>query len=312
MLQSEGFKVKVSIWPGYYMIIQFEEEEQLDIFWDLKDSLLKPWLCEIESVENFMQVKKLPGEPCASGMQEMAPKFSENEANFWQAQDTHNRRGAGESSVPCDILDNDNVWQKEGLSNIPLLSNMIPRRAGPSEEVGELAGSIHYRKSNPERHTEERCLLEVPIHSASYSYHSQGHNASIEPIYDSSTGLFTIKPKMVKCLNNENQLKFRSKFDKIQNWAAINSMLRKNSKKIRGRKKTLEQSWDARGKFLKEIKDPAEIKLNKGRSKMSADGDSLVEARASFEVCENLGLVFYADEEVVMEKFREIEERIEN
>ncbi|KAK8676837.1 hypothetical protein V6N13_142399 [Hibiscus sabdariffa] len=40
VLQSEGFKVKVSCWSGFFAIIHFEEEEQINIFWDLKDSIL--------------------------------------------------------------------------------------------------------------------------------------------------------------------------------------------------------------------------------------------------------------------------------
>ncbi|KAK8990187.1 hypothetical protein V6N11_008702 [Hibiscus sabdariffa] len=59
MLTLEGFKVKVSCWSGYYVIISFEEEEQIEIFWDLKESVLKPWLVDIDTVENFMIQKKL-------------------------------------------------------------------------------------------------------------------------------------------------------------------------------------------------------------------------------------------------------------
>ncbi|KAK8681874.1 hypothetical protein V6N13_054273 [Hibiscus sabdariffa] len=59
MLTLEGFKVKVSCWSGYYVIISFEEEEQIEIFWDLKESVLKPWLVDIDIVENFMIQKKI-------------------------------------------------------------------------------------------------------------------------------------------------------------------------------------------------------------------------------------------------------------
>ncbi|KAK8690445.1 hypothetical protein V6N13_073978 [Hibiscus sabdariffa] len=59
MLQSEGFKVSISCCSGYYAIIKFEEEEQLDIFWDLKETVLKPWFPEIDRVESFKEAKKL-------------------------------------------------------------------------------------------------------------------------------------------------------------------------------------------------------------------------------------------------------------
>ncbi|KAK8626247.1 hypothetical protein V6N13_133898 [Hibiscus sabdariffa] len=66
-LQSEGFKVKVSCWYGFYAIIRFEEEEHIDIFWDLKDSLLKPWFSDIDSMEKFMKSKKLRIWVCIEG-----------------------------------------------------------------------------------------------------------------------------------------------------------------------------------------------------------------------------------------------------
>ncbi|KAK8635442.1 hypothetical protein V6N13_004179 [Hibiscus sabdariffa] len=68
VLQSEGFKVKVSCWSGVYSIIKFEEVEQLEIFWDLKDSLLNSWFCDIESVETFLQRKKLRVWACIKGL----------------------------------------------------------------------------------------------------------------------------------------------------------------------------------------------------------------------------------------------------
>ncbi|KAK8715369.1 hypothetical protein V6N13_042703 [Hibiscus sabdariffa] len=48
ILQSEGFKVIVSCWFGFYDVIRFEEEEHIDIFLDLKDTLLKPWISDID------------------------------------------------------------------------------------------------------------------------------------------------------------------------------------------------------------------------------------------------------------------------
>ncbi|KAL4313034.1 hypothetical protein GQ457_01G003880 [Hibiscus cannabinus] len=58
ILRSEGFKVKVSVWSGSYVIIQFEEEEQLPIFWDLKNSMLRDWFDDIDTVDHFSDNKK--------------------------------------------------------------------------------------------------------------------------------------------------------------------------------------------------------------------------------------------------------------
>ncbi|KAK8564910.1 hypothetical protein V6N13_020043 [Hibiscus sabdariffa] len=58
-LISDGFKVKVSVWLGYYAILQFKEQEQIEIFWDLKKSLLESWFDDIDCLEHFSSLKKL-------------------------------------------------------------------------------------------------------------------------------------------------------------------------------------------------------------------------------------------------------------
>ncbi|KAK8709247.1 hypothetical protein V6N13_060272 [Hibiscus sabdariffa] len=68
LLIFEGFKVKVSSWFGFYAVIRFEEEEHIDIFWELKDSVLKPWLSDIDTIEDFMSAKKLKVWVCIEGL----------------------------------------------------------------------------------------------------------------------------------------------------------------------------------------------------------------------------------------------------
>ncbi|KAK8611390.1 hypothetical protein V6N13_131442 [Hibiscus sabdariffa] len=58
-LISDGFRVKVSVWSGFYVIIQFKEQEQIEIFWDLKESLLDSWFDDIDTLEQFSSLKKL-------------------------------------------------------------------------------------------------------------------------------------------------------------------------------------------------------------------------------------------------------------
>ncbi|KAK8544854.1 hypothetical protein V6N13_003414 [Hibiscus sabdariffa] len=58
-LKSEGFKVKVSPWSGFFVIIHFVEQEQIQIFWDLKASLLESWFVDIDTVEHFSSENKL-------------------------------------------------------------------------------------------------------------------------------------------------------------------------------------------------------------------------------------------------------------
>ncbi|KAK8709743.1 hypothetical protein V6N13_060751 [Hibiscus sabdariffa] len=68
MLHSEGLKVKVCYWYGFYSVIRFEEEEQLEIFWDLKDTTIKPLFDDVDTVENFMESKKLLIWLCLEGL----------------------------------------------------------------------------------------------------------------------------------------------------------------------------------------------------------------------------------------------------
>ncbi|KAK8624970.1 hypothetical protein V6N13_089854 [Hibiscus sabdariffa] len=68
LLVAEGFKVKVIRWIGFYVVICFEEEEQVSIFWDLKESLLKPWFSDIDTVESFMDSYKLKVWVCIEGL----------------------------------------------------------------------------------------------------------------------------------------------------------------------------------------------------------------------------------------------------
>ncbi|KAK8636768.1 hypothetical protein V6N13_124506 [Hibiscus sabdariffa] len=65
VLQADCFKVKVCGWSGYYTIIRFEEQEQIPIFWDLKESLLQSWFSDINT---DMNKKKLRIWVCIEGI----------------------------------------------------------------------------------------------------------------------------------------------------------------------------------------------------------------------------------------------------
>ncbi|KAK9006188.1 hypothetical protein V6N11_035233 [Hibiscus sabdariffa] len=58
-LRADRFKVKVSVWSSFYVIIHCLEVEQVAIFWDLKQSLLESWFEEIDTLVNFTSEKKL-------------------------------------------------------------------------------------------------------------------------------------------------------------------------------------------------------------------------------------------------------------
>ncbi|KAK8580073.1 hypothetical protein V6N12_070359 [Hibiscus sabdariffa] len=58
-LCSKGFIVKVCTWSGFYSIIQFDEEEQIQIFWDLQESMLRNWFVDLHTLEHFTSNYKL-------------------------------------------------------------------------------------------------------------------------------------------------------------------------------------------------------------------------------------------------------------
>ncbi|KAK8656115.1 hypothetical protein V6N13_108674 [Hibiscus sabdariffa] len=59
MLRSKGFKVKVFHWFGFYSIIWFDKEMQIEIFWDMRNTTIEPWLDEVDTVNNFLSSHKL-------------------------------------------------------------------------------------------------------------------------------------------------------------------------------------------------------------------------------------------------------------
>ncbi|GMI82099.1 hypothetical protein HRI_001879200 [Hibiscus trionum] len=68
VLRSEGFNVNVCHWSGHFVILKFVEEEQVSIFWDLKETMLKSWFRDIDTIDNFMNSKKLLIWVCLEGI----------------------------------------------------------------------------------------------------------------------------------------------------------------------------------------------------------------------------------------------------
>ncbi|KAK8572692.1 hypothetical protein V6N12_028739 [Hibiscus sabdariffa] len=53
---------------GFYAITRFKEEEQMTIFWDMKESLLDSWFADKDTIDNFMNMKKLRIWDCFEGI----------------------------------------------------------------------------------------------------------------------------------------------------------------------------------------------------------------------------------------------------
>ncbi|GMI95276.1 hypothetical protein HRI_003196900 [Hibiscus trionum] len=67
-LRADGFKVDICSWSGFYVIIRFEEVEQISIFWDLRSSLISTWFSDIDFLDNFKKEKKLKVWVCMEGL----------------------------------------------------------------------------------------------------------------------------------------------------------------------------------------------------------------------------------------------------
>ncbi|KAK8661025.1 hypothetical protein V6N13_051927 [Hibiscus sabdariffa] len=105
-------------------------------------------------------------------------------------------------------------------------------------------------------------------------------------------------------------MSFRSKFDKIQNWAAFSSISKKTSKKAKANKFGTDPNMVKQGDFM--VVNSPLAKGFKAEGFVKTNGDDFnAEARKSIEVCENVGLIFNVEKEVLLNKFRELEDQVE-
>ncbi|KAK8624969.1 hypothetical protein V6N13_089853 [Hibiscus sabdariffa] len=141
---------------------------------------------------------------------------------------------------------------------------------------------------------------------ASESFSSLDHSGSVEPALDKVTGLFSIRPKLLPHLSNNNLFALRSQ--RLNNFRGISKspILRKGSSCPR-KKRAASLSDQAGGSVsCNGATRPQKSKeVHVFSSKQS--GEELEEARATLEVCESVGLFFNADKEKIVRKFSELE-----
>ncbi|KAK8505321.1 hypothetical protein V6N12_067289 [Hibiscus sabdariffa] len=177
-------------------------------------------------------------------------------------------------------------WE-EPASNVP--SGKTDVFVGPSEAT------------DFEKHVESHSLVEVQVVADSGSLESSSQSVSIEPCFDPSTGLYSVRPKILKGFN---------KFKPISPGLYLNkswrfSELGKSSDSIlessrRGLKKVDIDDVEITNEGLSRSKKGGH--LNNVTGGESLDG-RMLEARASLEVCEELGLHFNADREEILKRF---------
>ncbi|KAL4386551.1 hypothetical protein GQ457_09G024140 [Hibiscus cannabinus] len=376
ILRSEGFKVSVSCWYGFYVILRFEEIEQVEIFWDLKDSFLKTWFCDIDMIESFMKSKKLQVWVCIEGM----PLEAWNDSNFVSIAnlwgnvirldtDTIEKRRLDVARVLVGIsclsiippfisielkgnihylristaefgdercwIDGANVNSlPEGALKSPYNS---PRRAcneskdvdvpnvlENEEELLQAQDKCVFLGSDSEKAirdvtslnvvgpnlqeqiplwpTEEIGLHDVPITEAIASNSSSGLSVSLEPVYDSVSGLFSFKPKYIKQGKTRGPFSFCSKLDKLQNWVSPDASKQKSS--IRSQRKiNLPDVKEGAMGSKDEEGDASSTQFYGGSGSMLRHSEEeLLEAKNSLEVCKVLGMKFNADNEIIHPK----------
>ncbi|KAL4319692.1 hypothetical protein GQ457_18G003410 [Hibiscus cannabinus] len=161
ILQSEGFRVKVSRWIGFYSIICFEEEEQIEIFWDLRETMLKHWFSDIDTVGNFMKSKKLRVWVCIEGI----PLEACNESVLVSI---------GSQWGEVIRLDPDTA-ERNRLDIAKILIGVNCLSAIPPLALIEVNGVVHKLRIAKAEYDDDRCWIDskqlnsqVEIHSNSY------------------------------------------------------------------------------------------------------------------------------------------------
>ncbi|KAK9002056.1 hypothetical protein V6N11_024745 [Hibiscus sabdariffa] len=152
-------------------------------------------------------------------------------------------------------------------------------------------------------------LLDIPVNQmVEPTRASSDVSASETPSFDSGSGLFTVKPKLLKLSNGVHPLNFRSKVDRPQSWAgsfAFASQGRPRTGVSSGCRKN--RSYKSRGLSppLLRLRDTSSCPQSTKLVRNDID-DDLLEARKSVKVCKSVGLSFEANEEIMVRRFMEI------
>ncbi|KAK9004251.1 hypothetical protein V6N11_002057 [Hibiscus sabdariffa] len=228
-LQVDGFKITVSRWSGFYAVIRFEEEEQIPIFWDLKESLLKSWFTDIDTVDNFMNKKKLrvwvriEGMPLMAWQESVFNTIGSRWGNVIRIEEETVKRLRFDGArillgVSClsDVpptaaisFEGEIFWLRISIAEFDDERCWIDQEQ-PNSPVGKLTREttkaadcnvLGNRKS-----TGEDSLIEVPIDADLGSFDSSKQSLSAEPTFDPSSGLYSIRPKSLRYLSCLNSL----------------------------------------------------------------------------------------------------------
>ncbi|KAL4309565.1 hypothetical protein GQ457_01G031530 [Hibiscus cannabinus] len=180
----------------------------------------------------------------------------------------------------------------EELENIS-----VPSLSGPQELLDQRATSAEN-------------LFEVQVEAGSESLDNSGISGSVGPNFDSESGLFNIKPKLVR---HGNQFPKHCTRPKPFQWSVgVSPRIKKFNHNSR-RKKANQSPPSGRG-FISGLGAPSgRFASVKGESAMPpSDDPEWVEAVSTLEVCEALGIHFNADRQTILEKLLELEKNVED
>ncbi|KAK8624460.1 hypothetical protein V6N13_065805 [Hibiscus sabdariffa] len=150
------------------------------------------------------------------------------------------------------------------------------------------------------RGVEKENLIEVQVEAGSETLSLSSHSVSIEPKFDAVSILYSIKPKLIRHIKSNSPFGIHS--NSLQLGVAGSSQLKKSSPSL-GKKKVNHFPSSDRNICTGLGAPLARVGRAKRVPSLSNFEPKWVEARASMEVCDAVGLIFNEDREVILESF---------
>ncbi|KAK8999090.1 hypothetical protein V6N11_070268 [Hibiscus sabdariffa] len=143
----------------------------------------------------------------------------------------------GTSGVPKEVVSKDSLMQSQNVCGRPRVNSLRTDSDNVSLDDGNCHQVLGPKRMNktlgfPSGLTfkndfwaggEADNLVDVQIQAASESNMSSGHSVSIEPVFNSATGLYSVKPKYAPHLKGNNLGIFESHFKVVQNRGSVSS-----------------------------------------------------------------------------------------
>ncbi|KAK9008239.1 hypothetical protein V6N11_075141 [Hibiscus sabdariffa] len=297
VLVAGGFKVKVCVWSGYFVLLYFDEEEHMEIFRDLKEAMLESWFVSIDSYYDFTRLNKLKiwvvldGFPIEAWHEDVFVSMANSWGSFVKLDEDTASKSRLDSARILISVSSVSVFPQQvaisvkgsGLEFQQWSSKTIDdgliriSHAAQSTSRTDCVEVSGLGKDDPKAHlmssinsplhiglTNSENLMEVPICEQLESNSSSENCLSIEPVFTAVTGLYSIKTKYLKNAwqSSSPSLKFQLPGSTVG--GAPNLEAKSNSANI----------------------------FPRSKSKSLKDEKLLVEAKEALEVCKSLGLIF--------------------